>query len=229
MTSVPSYAGTQKKRSKVEAPSEEKRPIGGSLKRAGDVIFAVSVLIVISPLMGLIAALVWMQDRHASVFAHQRVGFDGKTFNCLKFRTMYPNSAELLALHLERDPSASEEWARTQKLRHDPRVTGVGAVLRVTSLDEIPQLFNVLRGEMSVVGPRPVTIEETRRYGDHYEVYKSARPGLTGLWQVSGRNLTTYEERVALDVKYVQTQSTLNDIRILARTVYVVAVRDGAC
>jgi lipopolysaccharide/colanic/teichoic acid biosynthesis glycosyltransferase len=141
---------------------------------------------------------------------------------------MVRNSAEVLADLLRADPNAREEWERDQKLRNDPRVTGIGHLLRKTSLDELPQLFNILRGEMHFVGPRPVTVGELRRYGSRKRHYLSVKPGLTGLWQVSGRNNTTYEERVEFDSEYVERRSPWFDSWILVRTVKVVLTRDGA-
>jgi undecaprenyl-phosphate galactose phosphotransferase len=151
---------------------------------------------------------------------------------CLKFRTMYPDADRILRELLARDPSSRAEWEGTQKLRRDPRVSRIGRLLRATSLDELPQLWNVLRGEMSLVGPRPVTSSEMRKW---YEVlggatlYMLVRPGITGLWQVSGRSGTTYERRVALDCQYVESLSLRNDALILLRTVGVLIRREGAC
>jgi lipopolysaccharide/colanic/teichoic acid biosynthesis glycosyltransferase len=141
---------------------------------------------------------------------------------------MYRNAEQMLADLLRDDPQARAEWARDQKLTNDPRITPVGNFLRRTSLDELPQLFNVLRGEMNLVGPRPITVAELTRYGRVRWHYLSVRPGLTGLWQVSGRNNTTYEERVALDRRYVEQHSIWLDLRILFKTIKVVVARDGA-
>ena len=162
------------------------------------------------------------------LFAHYRVGHDGKLFRCMKFRSMLRNSDQLLADLLHDDPQVRAEWDRDQKLANDPRVTAVGHFLRRTSLDELPQLLNVLRGEMSLVGPRPITLAELTRYGRVRWHYLSVRPGITGLWQVSGRNNTTYEERVALDRRYVEQRSVWLDLSILLKTVRVVVLREGA-
>lgn len=189
---------------------------------------AVLLLIALSPLMALVAALIWRRDGAPILFAHYRVGKDGKLFRCLKFRTMLRNSEQLLADLLQNDPAARAEWEREQKLANDPRITGVGQFLRKTSLDELPQLFNVIRGEMSLVGPRPITVAELTRYGKVRWHYVSVRPGMTGLWQVSGRNNTTYDERVALDQRYVEQRSLVGDIGILFKTVRVVMLREGA-
>lgn len=189
---------------------------------------AAALLVLLSPLMLLVAWLTWRRDGAPIFFAHYRVGFDGKLFRCLKFRTMYRDAEQMLADLLRDNPDARAEWARDQKLTNDPRITPVGNFLRRTSLDELPQLFNVLRGEMNLVGPRPITVAELTRYGRVRWHYLSVRPGLTGLWQVSGRNNTTYEERVALDRRYVEQHSIWLDFRILFKTIKVVVARDGA-
>ena len=191
--------------------------------------FAAALLLIsFSPLMLLVAWLTWRNDGAPIFFAHFRVGCDGKMFRCLKFRTMFRDAEQMLANLLRDDPQARAEWERDQKLVHDPRVTPIGNLLRRTSLDELPQLFNVLRGEMSLVGPRPITLAELERYGGVRWHYLSVRPGVTGLWQVSGRNDTTYEERVALDRRYVEHRSMWLNLRILFKTIKVVVARDGA-
>ncbi len=162
------------------------------------------------------------------LFRHQRVGRDGKRFYCLKFQTMVPNAEVLLQHLLAADPDLRAEWERDHKLKDDPRVTPIGRFLRATSLDELPQLWNVLKGEMSLVGPRPVTREELLRYGRNQVIYMLVRPGITGLWQVSGRNFVEYRKRVAMDVCYVKNQSLVLDLWILAKTVLVVVTRHGA-
>ncbi|MFA7637825.1 MAG: sugar transferase, partial [Parvibaculum sp.] len=159
----------------------------------------------------------------------RRVGEKGREFMCRKFRTMHVDSDAILKSLLENNPQVAAEWARDQKLRNDPRVTAIGAFLRKTSLDELPQLINVIRGEMSLVGPRPVTYSEVLRYGEDAEYYLSAKPGITGLWQVSGRNETTYMRRVQLDAWYVKNWSLWQDIAILFKTVPAVLLRRGAC
>jgi exopolysaccharide production protein ExoY len=142
-----------------------------------------------------------------ALFRHRRVGFNGKYFDCLKFRTMVTDAPERLRQLLESDPVAAAEWAANRKLRYDPRVTAIGAILRRSSLDELPQLFNVLKGDMSIVGPRPVTAEELVRYSGAVDAYLACRPGITGLWQVSGRSTTTYSKRVACDAFYAREWS----------------------
>lgn len=189
---------------------------------------ALLVILLLLPLLAFIAFRIWRVDGAPLTFAHYRVGLRGRQFRCFKFRTMVRNSAEVLAHLLETDPAAKAEWNLDHKLRHDPRVTRIGELLRKTSLDELPQLFNILRGEMHFVGPRPVTLHELQRYGVRKRHYMSVKPGLTGLWQVSGRNNTTYEERVEFDSDYVERRSPIFDSWILVRTVKVVITRDGA-
>lgn len=189
---------------------------------------AAVLLLLLGPVMLVIAAFIARKDGAPILFGHYRVGHQGKLFRCLKFRSMYRNSEQMLADLLATDPAARAEWDRDQKLENDPRVTPIGHFLRRTSLDELPQLINVLRGEMSLVGPRPITVGELTRYGRVRWHYLSVRPGMTGLWQVSGRNNTTYAERVALDEAYIDHRSLMGDITILLKTVKVVLYRDGA-
>lgn len=205
-----------------------RRGWGRQVERVVEQCIAALLVLLLSPLLLLIAALIWQRDGNPILFGHYRVGCDGRLFRCLKFRTMALRSDEVLAELLEHDAQAREEWARDQKLRRDPRITPIGAFLRRTSLDELPQLLNVLRGEMSLVGPRPITNSELTRYGAARWHYLSVKPGITGLWQVSGRNNTSYEERVALDRRYVEARSWRMDLGILIKTVKVVVRRDGA-
>jgi lipopolysaccharide/colanic/teichoic acid biosynthesis glycosyltransferase len=191
-------------------------------------LIAAVLLILLSPLFAIIVVLIWQRDGGPVLFAHYRVGYEGKLFRCMKFRTMLRNSEEVLSDLLRDDPQARAEWERDHKLVNDPRVTRIGRFLRRSSLDELPQLLNVLRGEMNLVGPRPITVAELARYGRVRWHYLSVRPGITGLWQVSGRNNTTYEQRVALDRRYVEQRSLWLDLGILLRTMRVVAVREGA-
>jgi lipopolysaccharide/colanic/teichoic acid biosynthesis glycosyltransferase len=173
--------------------------------------------------------LIKLGDGGAVFFEHPRVGRYGRMFGCLKFRTMVADSAGALQRHLMANPAAAQEWRETQKLTDDPRITRIGRFLRATSLDELPQLINVLRGEMSLVGPRPVTKEELEeRYARDRRYYLLVRPGLTGLWQVSGRNRVSYARRIELDREYVREWSFIRDIKILFRTIDVVLKRDGA-
>lgn len=191
-------------------------------------IAAALLLLLLSPLMAAIAIAIWRVDGAPIVFGHYRVGQDGRLFRCLKFRSMVRDSEAVLARLLRDDAQARADWARDQKLGNDPRITPIGHFLRKTSLDELPQLFNVLRGEMNLVGPRPITVAELPRYRGVRWHYLRVRPGMTGLWQVSGRNDTTYDERVELDRRYVDRWSALTDIGILFKTVRVVLHADGA-
>ncbi|WP_058087576.1 sugar transferase [Aquabacterium parvum] len=189
---------------------------------------AAILLTLFAPLMAVVAWLIWRRDGRPIFFGHYRVGRDGQMFKCWKFRSMVLNSAEMLADLLKNDPAARAEWDRDQKLTNDPRITPVGAFLRKTSLDELPQLFNVLKGEMRLVGPRPITLAELDRYGEARWHYLNAMPGMTGLWQVSGRSDTTYEERVELDRDYVEQRSLWSDAVILVKTIAVVLGKGGA-
>ena len=197
-------------------------------KRALDIIGAGVGLVLLAPFF-LIVALMVRADGGPAFFAHQRVGRGGKLFGCLKFRSMVIDSQARLETLLANDPAARAEWEATRKLKNDPRITPIGRFLRSTSLDELPQVINVLRGEMSLVGPRPVPEAEIiRYYGASAAHYMAVRPGITGLWQVSGRSETSYESRVALDVSYVSRPSLLADISILLRTPVAVLSRRGA-
>lgn len=193
-----------------------------------DRVAAFAGLILLMPLMLIVAALIWRRDPGPVLYAHKRIGRHGRVFHCLKFRTMVLDSDAILARHLAENPAAAAEWAATRKLRADPRVTSIGARLRKTSLDELPQLINVLRGEMSLVGPRPIVMDEARHYGEALAAYLAVRPGVTGLWQISGRSDTSYAERVALDRAYVRGRNLMNDLWILMRTVAVVAKGRGS-
>lgn len=196
-------------------------------KRVLDVVGAIVLAIVFSPLIFAIAVLM-RREGGSIIYKHRRVGRDGEAFECLKFRTMVPNAEQVLRELLERDPAVKAEWVRDHKLRCDPRVTRLGRFLRRTSLDELPQLWNVMRGEMSLVGPRPVVREELLRYGRNVRAYLSAKPGITGLWQVKGRNDTDYRRRVVLDTYYVRHQNFLLDLYILLKTTRVVLGGSGA-
>lgn len=173
-------------------------------------------------------ALLMRKNSGSVIYKHRRVGRDGRMFECLKFRTMVPNADQVLRELLEKDPKLKAEWVQDHKLRRDPRVTRLGHFLRRTSLDELPQLWNVVRGEMSLVGPRPVIREELLRYGRNVGAYLTAKPGITGLWQVKGRNDTDYRRRVVLDTYYVCNHDVFLDIYILFRTVGVVLAGSGA-
>lgn len=199
----------------------------GAAKRALDITGALTIGAVFSPL---ILAIVVRMRMHGGpiLFRHRRVGLGGKVFQCLKFRTMVPDAERILRDLLAQDPQARAEWEHDHKLQNDPRITRLGRFLRKTSLDELPQLWNVLRGEMSLVGPRPIVREEMLRYGRYLPSYLASKPGITGLWQVTGRNDTGYRRRVALDTYYVRKQTLLMDLQILFKTVKVVISGRGA-
>ncbi len=195
--------------------------------RAFDVTITLLALIFFAPLLLILSALIAIFDPGPIIFRQLRMGKNGIPFYCLKFRSMVVDSDRRLAELLQCDTEARLEWAMNQKLAKDPRITGIGRFLRKSSLDELPQLINVLRGDMSIVGPRPIVLDEATRYGRYIHAYQSVRPGVTGLWQVSGRNSTTYRRRVALDVIYTRRQSLRMNIRIVAMTVPAVIAARG--
>ncbi|EOD2065708.1 undecaprenyl-phosphate galactose phosphotransferase WbaP, partial [Escherichia coli] len=191
------------------------------IKRCFDLFGSICIILILSPLLIYIYMKV-KKDGGPAIYGHDRVGINGKTFKCLKFRSMVVNSKEILDELLKNDPKAKEEWDATFKLKNDPRITKIGAFLRKTSLDELPQLLNVLKGEMSLVGPRPIINAELERYNDQVDYYLLSKPGMTGLWQVSGRSDVDYDTRVYFDAWYVKNWSMWNDIAILLKTVIVV-------
>lgn len=203
------------------------RPGARAVKRLFDMITASAILIVGLPIFAYLAALI-RRDGGSTFFAHERIGQNGVPFRCLKFRTMVPNADAVLDQLLEQDSAAREEWNRDFKLRDDSRITGVGRFLRKYSLDELPQLWNVIKGEMSLVGPRPIVESEQERYGEDLEYYLETKPGMSGLWQISGRNDTGYETRVYLDTWYAKNWSLWMDIVILIKTARVVLKYEGA-
>ena len=196
-------------------------------KRAFDVVLSAVALTVLACPMALVAWLV-ARDGGPAIYGHERVGEGGRSFSCLKFRSMRPDAQEKLAELLSNDADARLEWEASRKLKNDPRVTRIGRILRKSGIDELPQLWNVLRGDMSLVGPRPVTASEIAEYGEAAEQYLSVKPGITGLWQVSGRSDTTYAQRVSLDAWYVANWSPWHDTVILLKTVPAVLSRRGA-
>jgi Undecaprenyl-phosphate galactose phosphotransferase WbaP len=198
------------------------------LKRVLDLAATLALGLFSLPVLALVAVAVKLDSPGPVFFAQTRIGKGGRKFRAWKFRTMVRDAEEVLERYLLEHPELREEWLQDQKLRQDPRVTRVGRFLRRTSLDELPQLWNVLRGEMSLVGPRPIVDAEVPRYGPRFALYAQVLPGITGLWQVSGRNDTTYEERVELDSYYVRNWSPWLDLYILARTVWVVLTARGA-
>lgn len=197
------------------------------LKRTLDLIGSLLLITILSPILIIIAFLIH-RDGGSSLYSQERVGYGGRVFKCLKFRSMVVNSKRRLDEVLASCPDSKAEWDKDFKLKNDPRITPIGSFLRKTSLDELPQLFNVLRGDMSLVGPRPVVEDEIRRYGPLASKYLSTRPGMTGLWQVSGRNDTTYRERVSLDCYYVDNWKMHTDLFLLIKTLTVVFHGRGA-
>jgi lipopolysaccharide/colanic/teichoic acid biosynthesis glycosyltransferase len=205
------------------------RPVHTSIaKRIVDIAGAIALLFFFLPLFVAIAFLLWIEDDGAILFRQRRIGVGNREFSCLKFRTMANDSDHMLHAHLAANPSAEAEWRQHHKLRRDPRVTRIGRFLRRSSLDELPQLINILRGDMSLVGPRPITAAEIHRYGERFHDYLRCRPGLTGLWQISRRDDVTYARRTELDSLYVGNWSVRRDIIILARTVSSVIRGTGA-
>jgi lipopolysaccharide/colanic/teichoic acid biosynthesis glycosyltransferase len=193
-------------------------------KRVLDVSLALVALVALAPLLLIIATAIALQDGFPVVFKQKRVGKGGRTFYIYKFRTMVKNAEEILRSR----PDLMEEYRRTYKIQNDPRISKLGRFLRRTSLDELPQLVNVLKGEMSLVGPRPIVESEMEKYGDSRHLYLALKPGCAGLWQCSGRSETTYDERVALDEEYFMRSSIRYDLGLLCRTAYAIMVRRGA-
>jgi Undecaprenyl-phosphate galactose phosphotransferase WbaP len=197
-------------------------------KRIIDLTLVVLSGFIVIPLSLLLSIMIQLDSPGKILYKHERIGKNGRMFTLWKFRTMFINADEILEGYLEQNPHAQIEWQQTQKIKSDPRITRMGKLLRRTSLDELPQLWNILKGEMSLVGPRPIVQSELVHYGGLANPCFSVRPGLTGLWQVSGRNNTTYEERVQFDEYYVNNWSIRLDIYILLRTILVVLRADGA-
>jgi lipopolysaccharide/colanic/teichoic acid biosynthesis glycosyltransferase len=226
-----SYAGPtggslEKSQRTNSAPSEFFRY--RVLKRCCDVCLVLVSMPLMLPLLGAVSAVVMWSSPGPVFYSHRRIRKGGAFFSMWKFRTMCVNSVEVLEEYLARHPEAQVEWNETHKLRRDPRITQLGAFLRRYSLDELPQLWNVLMGQMSLVGPRPIVAAEVEKYGDHFDSYCRVKPGLTGIWQVSGRSELSYEARVALDCEYVERWSLSKDFVILLRTFSSVANQDGA-
>ena len=203
------------------------RPFSRLVKHVFDQTVALLLLLLLSPLLLVLISMVRM-DGGRAFYGHKRVGANGLPFQCLKFRSMVVNADQILNALLKEDANARQEWAETQKLRDDPRVTRIGRFLRKTSLDELPQLINVVRGEMSLVGPRPIVDAEVVRYGSDIDYYFGTRPGMTGLWQISGRSNASYARRVQLDVWYVRNWTLWHDIMILLKTLPAVLRKEGA-
>ena len=201
--------------------------VGGAGKRYFDVCVALCSIVLWLPLLCLIAIAVKFASRGPIFYRHRRVGRNGKAFDCLKFRTMVVDAEAILHRHLSTNCEAAREWKESHKLKSDPRITPIGVVLRKTSLDELPQLFNILKGDMSFVGPRPIVVAEVPKYGECISHYMCTRPGLTGPWQVGGRNDVDYARRVALDSQYVEHWSFWRDLAIITKTVRVIVTSRG--
>jgi len=198
-------------------------------KRIFDIIFSLSVLLCGLPIYFILACLVTISSKGPIFYGHKRVGRGAKVFSCWKFRSMYKDADERLHKILEENPQLKDEWIHSQKLKNDPRITPIGKFLRKTSLDELPQFWNVLKGDLSVVGPRAMVQEEIERHlGIYAREILSVRPGITGLWQVSGRNKLSYSKRVALDLHYARRRKFANDLQIIAKTIPVMIFSKGA-
>lgn len=196
------------------------------MKRLIDIVGSLTGIILLSPLFLVLGIAIKIEDPKGSIiFGHRRVGKDGKLFPCYKFRSMFDNAEEMKKNFTEEQ---KKEYAETFKLKDDPRITKVGKFIRKTSLDELPQLFNILIGDMSIVGPRPIVTKELEFYGKYEVYYKAVKPGLTGLWQVSGRSDTTYDERVALDMEYISERNIFKDLYIIIMTAVKVLKREGS-
>ncbi|KIC36067.1 sugar transferase [Leisingera sp. ANG-M7] len=208
----------------VEGSADHRLPAqapAGFYARVGKRVFDTGFALLLLPVLAPVILFLWIlarRDGGPGFFGHTRVGRDGRPFKCWKVRSMVADAEARLQAHLDADPAAAAEWERDHKLANDPRISRLGHVLRKTSLDELPQIWNVLKGEMSFVGPRPIVTRELAKYGSSAPAYLAQTPGITGLWQVSGRNDVSYEERVALDVAYLRRRSFLADLKIIART-----------
>lgn len=222
------YAARLADWSRLRTGAADHPPVGGLYKRGFDIAGAIAAIFVLSPLLIMLAVLVKASDKGPVFYGHNRIGRNGTVFRCLKFRTMVPNGDEVLAQFFAMNPQSREEWLATRKLQNDPRVTRVGLVLRKLSLDELPQVFNILLGHMSFVGPRPVVRDELELYGTAAEHYLRTRPGLTGLWQISGRNDVSYGTRIAFDTHYVENWSFIVDLKIIAMTIPAVVSARGS-
>lgn len=203
-------------------------PFALLIKRLLDIAVALLLLLPAIPFAVLIALAIVLDSPGPVFFAHTRIGKGNRTFRLWKFRTMVSDADEVLEKYLREKPALRREWEKTHKLKLDPRVTRVGRLLRRSSLDELPQVISVLRGEMSMVGPRPIVADEIPKYGSVFELYLQVRPGLTGLWQASGRTDTSYGARTALDLKYLRERTLWLDLKVLLKTIRVVLLGHGA-
>ena len=227
---APGQVAFQGRAATLAATSSMRARLRPTLKRAVDMSLALTLLVAVAPVILVAAALIRLRDRGPAFYAHRRVGRNGVPFDCLKLRTMAADADDRLSAHLAGCAEARAEWEATQKLRQDPRILGrLGRFLRRSSFDELPQLWNVVRGEMSLVGPRPIVEAELLHYQGFAKWYLSTRPGLTGPWQVGGRSDTGYAARVRLDVEYARNPSLRRDLAIIARTIPAVLRGQGAC
>jgi len=217
--------GQQKKTPRVKLEGLSLQSINGEFaKRLFDIMFSLLVLILFSPVYLILASLIALSSEGPIFYVQERVGKNYKPFNCIKFRTMVSNADELLMQIMETSPHLRQEFEANFKLKKDPRITKIGWFLRITSLDEFPQFWNVLKGDMSVVGPRPLVAEELPKYGVHIDQILTIRPGITGLWQVSGRNDIPYPRRVQIDLYYVKFRNFWLDLWIVLKTIGVVII-----
>ncbi|HBT3702483.1 sugar transferase [Klebsiella sp. C228] len=197
-------------------------------KRCFDYLVSALLIIIVSPVVIFVAIIIKLTSKGPVLYCQQRVGKHGKTFNMYKFRTMVINAEEILQEKINKDADFREEWEKYQSVANDPRITKIGKILRRTSLDELPQLLNVLKGDMSLVGARPITAEQIKMFNDGFSYYILSRPGLTGLYQINGRNNLTFEQRIAMDTKYIKEKNFILDMVILLKTFRVVISGDGA-
>lgn len=209
------------------ADGDDRKP-SEALKRIMDLVIAIPAALFLLPFYALLAIIVYADDGGPVFFSQKRRGKDGKYFSCFKFRTMVVDAQSRLNTLLENNPELRDEWARTQKLKCDPRLTSIGGFLRKYSLDELPQMWNIIKGEMSIVGPRPIIDDEVVRYANDIAFYDAVRPGVLGLWQISGRNDTSYDQRVALDREYAEKRTVLGDLMIMIRSVPAILLKRGA-
>ena len=192
------------------------------LKRLFDLLFSLFLIIFLIPLFFIIGILIRVNSKGDIIYSQKRIGKNNKTFACYKFRTMHPQAKYLLKKILQNNNILKKEFENTRKITNDPRITNIGKFLRFTSLDELPQIFNVLKGEMSFIGPRPIVKSEIKKYGKNFEKVFSVKPGISGIWQVSGRNKISYKKRVELDIIYSENISFLLDIKIFIKTIYII-------
>ena len=213
----------------LEFKNQLKYVIPRITKQTGEIIISLIAMVVLLPLLLVLALVVKLSSPGPVFYVAKRLGFNGKTINVLKFRTMYKDAETRLKSILDENPELKAEWDKNFKLKNDPRITPLGNFMRKTSLDELPQFLNVLSGDMAIIGPRPIVADEIRYYGDNYEYFKQVKPGITGLWQVSGRSDTDYEQRVSLDMYYTMNWSLWLDYYIFFKTILVILKQRGAC